>query len=291
MLPIPTSLTHHTNLPSFSQLQGYNAQKASFSRTIHIKQIGHALFTIPAYNESYLIPLPSLHIEGLIYGKPFVELNNCTYISSSSGYVAKIDYSGKGWVSGKKNSFTAVLYPQGKERDVLYTVEGQWSESFTIKAGSGHGLKKAEPIETYNAKTTKTTPLTVAPIEEQDPLESNRAWQTVAAAIMKSDMDTVHVEKSKIENSQRELRRKEAAEGREWQRRFFKRSSQASDPLFDQLAKFIPGERIEAEKTGGVWRFDESKKAERAGVGMGMPSGQAAPVAPLQQQPLAPAQP
>lgn len=244
-----------------TQLQGYNAQKASFSRTIHIKQIGHALFTIDAYNESYLITLPALHIEGLIYGKPFVELNNCTYISSSSGFVSKIDYSGKGWVSGKKNSFTATLYPAGKEKDILYTIEGQWTDSFTLKAGGGSALKKAEPIQTYNAKTSKTTPLTVAPLHQQDAMESNRAWQHVAAGIEKGNMDIVHVEKSKIENTQREMRRKEQAEGREWPRKFFKRSS-PPDPLFDHLAKSIPGERIEAEKTGGVWRFDESTRGQ-----------------------------
>lgn len=173
--------------------------------------------------------------------------------------MAKIDYSGKGWVSGKKNSFTATLYPTGKEKDILYTIEGQWTDTFTIKAGGGSGLKKADPIEIYNAKTAKTTPLQVAPIDQQDPLESNRAWQKVAEGIMKSDMDVVHIEKSKIEILQRELRRKEQAEGREWQRRFFRRSS-PPDPLFERLAKPIPGEKIEAEKTGGVWRFDETKK-------------------------------
>lgn len=177
--------------------------------------------------------------------------------------MAKIDYSGKGWVSGKKNSFTAVLYPTGKERDILYTIEGQWTDCFTIKSGGGSGLKKADPIETYNAKTTKTTPLQTAPLDQQDPYESNRAWQKVAEGIVKGDMDVVHVEKSKIENSQRELRRKEQAEGREWQRRFFKRSS-PPDRLFERLVKPIPGERIEAEKTGGVWRFDESKAQEGA---------------------------
>ena len=274
----------HTNI-TFPQLQGYNAQKASFSRTIHIKQIGHALFTIAAYNESYLITLPSLHIEGLIYGKPFVELNSCTYISSSSGYVAKIDYSGKGWVSGKKNSFTAVLYPEGKEKDILYTVEGQWTDSFTIKAGSGHGLKKAEAIDGYNARTTPTSPLIVAPLDQQDPYESNRAWEKVAAAIVKSDMDTVHVEKSKIENQQRELRRKEQAEGREWQRRFFKRSS-PPDPVFEKLVRPIPGEKIEAEKTGGVWRFDESKKEE--GAMQKVPTQGAGAEQQQQQQPQQP---
>lgn len=212
---------------------------------------------LDAYNEDYLITLPALHIEGLIYGSPFVELNKTTYISSSSGYVAKIDYSGKGWVSGKKNSFTATLYPAGKEKDVLYTVEGQWTDGFSIKEGSGK--KHDSPIDTYNAKTQKVTPLQVAPVEQQDPLESNRAWSRVAEAIRKGDLDTTSMEKSKIENSQREMRRQEQAEGREWERRFFTRVPGNQDPLFDRLARSI-GEKIESDKTGGVWRYAGDKK-------------------------------
>lgn len=236
--------------PDASQLQGYNAQKASFSRTIHVKQIGHAILELAPFNETYLITLPSLHIESLLYGNPFVELNKSTYIISSSGYVAKIDYSGKGWVSGKKNSFTASLYPAGKEREPLYTAEGQWTDSFTIHGGS---KKTAAAIDSYNAKAHKTTPLIVAPLDQQGPHESNRAWQHVAAAIKKSDMDTVGIEKSKIEIAQRELRKKEQAEGREWQRRFFKRLP-GPCPIFEKLARVV-GERIESDKTGGIWRF------------------------------------
>ncbi len=154
-------------------------------------------------------------------------------------------------MSGKKNSFTAVLHREGREKDVLYTIEGQWSESFLIKDG-----KTKHVIETYNAKGTPTTPLTVAPTEEQDPLESRRAWRQVAAAIQKGDMDTTGAEKSLIENQQRELRRKEQTEGREWDRRYFTRVSK--DPVFDALAPKI-GERSEPEKTGGIWRWDEKK--------------------------------
>lgn len=236
------------------RLQGYNAQKASFSRTIHVKQIGHALLHLDAYNEDYLITLPNIHIEGLIYGSPFVELSKATYISSSSGYVAKIDYSGKGWVSGKKNSFTATLYPEGREKETLYTVEGQWNEGFVIYEGGGK--KHGKQIEVFDHKNHRTTPLITAPIEEQDPLESNRAWRLVKEGILKGDMALVGQEKSKIEESQRELRRKEQAEGREWERRFFTRLN--GDPLFEKLAKPI-GEKIESDKTGGIWRFDGNK--------------------------------
>ena len=201
-----------------------------------------------------MITLPSLHIEGLIYGSPFVELNKFTTITSSSGYVAKIDYSGKGWVSGKKNSFTAVLYKEGKEKDILYSVDGQWNESFTIKKGSGK--RDSEVVEVYDSNKTKTTPLITPPLEEQDPRESKKAWKKIADAILKGDMDTTHVEKSKIEVAQRELRKREAAEGREWERTFFKKVP--SDPVWDKLAK-ATGEKIESDKTNGIWRFDAEK--------------------------------
>jgi len=82
----------------------------------------------------------------------------------------------------------------------------------------------------------------------------------VAEAITRGDMDTTSMEKSKIENSQRDLRKKEQAEGREWERKFF--TTVPNDPTFEKLAAAL-GERSETEKTGGMWRFDEGK-AERA---------------------------
>jgi len=235
-------------------LEGYNAQKASFARTIHVKQIGHAVLTIPAYDETYLISLPNLHIEGLIFGAPFVELNDSTYITSSSGYTAKIDYSGKGWLSGKKNSFTATLYPTKKEKDVLYSVSGQWTKTFEITE-----KKKGPIIETYDAEASATSPLIVASIEEQDPMESRRAWSKVAAGIADGNMDITGVEKTKIEVAQRELRQKEKEEGRTWERRYF--SLVETDKTLESLGPNI-GMTPEADKTGGIWRFDEAKLAK-----------------------------
>ncbi|CAD0085452.1 unnamed protein product [Aureobasidium vineae] len=212
------------------RLQGYNAQKASFGRTINVKQIGHAVLHIDEYDEDYLITLPALHIEGLITGSPYVELEKNTHIVSSTGYTCKIDYSGKGWVSGKKNSFTATMYPNGREKDVIYNAEGQWSGSFVIK--DAH--KKV-----------------------QDPLESRRAWYKVAEAINRGDMDTTSAEKSLIENQQRELRKTEKEQGSEWQRRFFNRVS--NSPRFDAMIHQVPGGSLEADKTNGVWEFDPAR--------------------------------
>lgn len=259
---ISEQVSHHPPVTAYSisnekhgvRLEGYNAQKASFARTIYVKQIGHAILHLDEFNEDYLITLPSLHIEGLITGAPYVELEKSSSIQSSSGFTAQIHYSGKGWVSGKKNTFSASLYPTGKESEILYKADGQWSEGFSIKDASKNTVKA------YNPKDTKVTPLTVAPIEEQDELESRRAWQKVATAIASGDMDTTAREKSIIENQQRDLRKKEREEKRDWERRYFSRVEKA--PGFEALAKKL-GESVDSDKTNGIWAFDE-KKAKAA---------------------------
>lgn len=259
------------------QLQGYNGQKASFSRTIHVKQIGHALLTLTPPNssepETYLITLPALHIENLIYGAPFVELGKFTHVASSSGYIAKIDYTGRGWLSGKKNSFTASLWKdgEGSEKNALYTLEGQWSDTFMIKEGPGSGSKmgSGKTPEIFKSSDVKLSKLHVAPLEEQDLLESRRAWSNVARSIERGDMDAASHYKSRIENAQRALRRKEASESRDWQRLFFTPVTDTNTDLekaFQQLVNMITSlgissswEGVASDKTAGVWRFDPAK--------------------------------
>ncbi|KAI5850357.1 hypothetical protein DFP73DRAFT_539088 [Morchella snyderi] len=256
---ISEQVSHHPPVTAYAiindkhgvKLEGYNGQKASFTRgTITVKQIGHAKYHLEEFNEDYVITLPSLHIEGIVYGSPYVELNKSSTITSSTGYVAKIEYSGKGWVTGKKNTFTATLSKEGS-KDILYTIDGQWTDSFIIKEG-----KSKKEFDLYNAKVSKTTPLYIAPLEKQDPLESRNAWAKVQSAIVNGDLETTSAEKTKIENEQRELRKKEKEEGREWERRYFTRVQE--DPVLKTLGD-KSGVVLEPEKTDGIWVFDNAK--------------------------------
>lgn len=256
------------NNKSGVQLEGYNAQKATFKSTIIVKQIGHAVLTVPIGSgdnqtvEQYLITLPSLHIEGLIFGAPFVELDGSTCITSSSGYSAKIDYSGKGWLSGKKNSVIATVYPTGKEKEILYNVTGQWTNKFEIYEGPAKKNSSSTLITTYDAAGTAQAELKIADLDRQHPLESRRAWTKVAEAIQKGDMDTVSIEKGKIENAQRELRNQERSQNRLWERRYFS-AVEGEDAVLENLGKLggvsTHGDR---DKTGGLWRFDADKAAK-----------------------------
>ncbi len=279
-----------TNKATGVQLEGYNAQKATFSRTINIKQIGHAVLTVPVPGtdgapapapDKYLITLPSLHIEGLLFGAPFIELDGASHIVSSTGYTARIDYSGKGWLSGKKNSVTAVLHPTGREKEVLYNVAGQWTKAFAIYKGAS-SKSSSNQVASYDPGQMPTLPLAVAPVDAQHPFESRRAWRHVAAAVAKGDLDTLSAEKSKIETAQREMRLRERAEGRTWEQRYFSAvplegasggNAEAGenadgepahgDPVLSSLAAFVGlSPTGDADKTGGLWRFDAAKAAK-----------------------------
>lgn len=156
-------------------------------------------------------------------------------------------------MSGKKNSFSATVFKEGHENGILYSIEGQWNDTFTIKQGS---YKHGTILETYRSSDHPISKLSLPPLEQQSERESKKAWKTVVNGILKGDLDSTSQEKSKIEIHQREMRKKEQAEGREWQRTFFSRAE--SHPVFEKLARNT-GEKLEAEKTGGVWRFDEGK--------------------------------
>lgn len=189
-----------------------------------------------------------MHLEGLIPPPPYPELDGHTFMQSSSGFTARIEYSGKGWLKGKKNSFTASLYPTGKDKDIFYTAEGQWTEKFSI-----HDVKNKSVIEMLNTSTSATTPLTVAPLDQQSPLESRRAWRDVVGGIEANDMDAVVHAKSKIENEQREMRKREAADGTEWRRKYFKKVERHERA--EELGRTV-AYRPEGERTGGIWVWD-----------------------------------
>ncbi|KAK9459902.1 uncharacterized protein V1516DRAFT_678340 [Lipomyces oligophaga] len=261
---VSEQVSHHPPVTAYGifndlygvELEGYNGQKVSVSAstlTISVRQVGHALLRISKFDELYYIQLPSLHIEGLFYGAPYVELEGKTVIQCSNGYKFVTEYSGKGYFSGKKNTFKGKLYGPDNSSTSLYTIQGQWSGKSTIRNDS---VKKSAEQPFYDASEHPVVPLTVKPIAEQAEYESNRAWEKVAAAVSVMDYDTIHVEKSKIENAQRALRKQEQDENREWQRLYFEQ--------VDDEGKYLQVTKLAGvEPDSKIWRFN--RRAFEAG--------------------------
>ncbi|CAH00492.1 oxysterol-binding protein related protein HES1 [Kluyveromyces lactis] len=271
-------VSHHPPITAYTifndknqvSLEGYNQVKASISKmSLNVKQYGHAILNFGKLNEQYLITLPPLHIEGLLAASPFVELEGKSYIQASNGLYCSIEFSGKGYFSGKKNSFKARIFKSfndsNDKHNALYTIAGQWSKISHISSGKS---KSGETVF-YDASKLSVETLTVKSIEEQHPLESRKAWQLVAAATKSGNFDLIHQEKTKLEEKQRELRREEEAKGIDWQRRWFKDYdySEKDPDTFTKLAilanisvKNLPSGTLVSEEKKDAnmlhWRFD-----------------------------------
>jgi len=232
----PITAYYISNPTKNISLQGHNAQKTSFSgASINVKQIGHATLTLTLPTgavEKYVITLPRLVIAGLLMGSPYIELAESSYIASSTGYLSTIEYSGRGYFSGKAHTFKATVTRPGFSDSgvvpTLYTFEGQWDSISRDKRTGREFTNVLSPKEE----------VTVNPIPvQEDAFESRRLWEKVATGIRTGDFETASREKSKIENEQRQMRKDEAAKGEKWQLKHFVKVE--SDPDYEKLGRLF----------------------------------------------------
>ncbi|CAG8470249.1 16826_t:CDS:2 [Acaulospora morrowiae] len=196
----PVSAIYLENKEAGVTANGHTGQKSSFKATaarIDITQVGHIIVRVRDYPDKYLITLPSLQILGLWRGAPYVELSGTSVIQSQN-YNIVIEFSGKGWLSGEKHTFNAVVR-RNSENHPLYTAGGNWSGKSVIENN-----QTKEKTEFFDVEGTNRTLPIIAPVEEQSPLESIRLWQFVAKAINEGDFVTASKLKGEIEQKQRD---------------------------------------------------------------------------------------
>ncbi|KAL3232205.1 Uncharacterized protein RNJ44_04121 [Nakaseomyces bracarensis] len=240
-------VSHHPPVTAYTifndknkvKLQGYNQVKAGFTKTLmlSVKQFGHTLLEVN--KESYLVTPPPLHIEGILMAAPFVELEGKSYLQSSTGLLCVVEFSGRGYFSGKKNSFKARIFKSAADsadkNKAIYTIQGQWSGTSKIsKLNPATGAQEEIGLF-YEADKVATEHLKVKSIEDQHPLESRKAWKDVAEAITTGDMDKITKTKTELEQKQRDLRKEEEAKGICWERRWFKDFDYSETPSKDYL--------------------------------------------------------
>ena len=236
--------------------EGFTRQEITFSGSVNIQQIGHAVLHLDEYDEDYLVPLPNVKVKGILTGGPYPELNGSYSIVASSGYIAEIDFSGKGMlgIGGKKNAIHAAMYSTSDKsrKEPIFTAEGSWSESFTLKDRNG------KDIDHYDMSSARSSECRTAPLSQQDPWESRKAWQGVINALDTRNMQGVANHKSELENAQRALRKRPETSEDSWEPVFFRKDS--SEPVASRLMALV-GQELDADATCGVWRFDLEKAA------------------------------
>lgn len=247
----PVTACYLWNAKHGVRAEGFTRQEITFSGSVNIQQIGHAVLHVDAFDEDYLVPLPSVKVKGILTGGPYPELNGSYSIVSSSGCVAEVDFSGTKMLGlgGEKNHVHAAVYGAGDQQKSkpLYSVEGNWAQSFNFMDADG------KTMETYDIASAPSAECRTAPLDEQDPWESRKAWEGVIDAIHAGDMQAVSDNKSSLENAQRALRKESDTSEEAWKPLFFRKDDR--DPVAEDLLKVV-GKRLDVDATCGIWRFD-----------------------------------
>ncbi|KAF1839427.1 Oxysterol-binding protein [Decorospora gaudefroyi] len=233
--------------------QGFTEQEITFSGSVSIKQRGYAIVHVDRFEEDYLLPLPDIKVKGLLSAVPHPELHGEYSLISSSGYVSHIKFlAGKSSLllgsSGPKHAFEASVFHADRPRDTLYSVEGVWNAEFVIR-----DARTGAEVEAFDVRTVPQQRLSVSDIGDQDPWESRRAWSEVVDALRQGDMKGVTRAKSVVENGQREMRKEEEAQGRQFEPVFFKRVE--SDAVFERLVTHDTG-GFSVDRQAGFWKVD-----------------------------------
>ncbi|KAJ1336062.1 oxysterol-binding protein-related protein 9/10/11 [Microdochium nivale] len=214
--------------------EGYVAQETTFSATggVRVSQVGSVIIRDSNHGESHLMTLPAMLLKGLLTGRPYPELDGCCYISSSSGYLATVGFTGtNSFGMGKKNSFNAKICSvreddgqsagAGNKQKPIYEVSGQWTGRMTVKDG-----RTGKVVEEFDVDDIPLSEAQLPPRERQSPWESRRAWHDVIEGIRLGNMERIARRKDAIETAQRQMREAERSAGIEWPRMFFQNKQQ-----------------------------------------------------------------
>lgn len=243
--------------------EAYSTQHTSLSGTsVVVRQSGHAILTVDKYKESYLFPFPDVYAKNVLTGSPYPELYGTYQLFSTSGWTAEITFGGKSknpFSSSERNEFEASIYKyKDASKKAAFTMKGIWSDSWTINDGTGKQISSYKLADPAN----KPVSMQMAPLNQQSPWESRRAWQGVAEPLTKGDFSTALDAKSKLENAQREMRKQEKAAGKTWESAFFRKVDESQETALTALLSDLKGSVDTKEIIGsnGCWRFDPSKE-------------------------------
>lgn len=202
----------------------------------------------------------------MLTGSPYPELNGTYKIFSTSGLTAEINFGSttRNLLSGnQRNMFHASIYhTKDSSKTKLYELSGSWSDSWKVKDGKGKELYTYDLADAKN----QPSPMILATPEKQSPWESRGAWRDVAEPLKTGDYQKALSAKSKLENAQREMRKREKAEGKRWETGFFYKvdveanTSNGSGKLAQLMEAVGNDEQIRRMLgTDGCWRFDQEK--------------------------------
>lgn len=165
--------------------------------------------------EEYVINLPTVYARGILFGTMMLEMGDqVTVKCEKTDLICEIDFKTKGFFSGTYNTIGGKIKCISTG-ECLYDISGKWTDVMYLKKKNG------EREVFFDARTAAITRKIVAPEAQQNENESRRLWSKVTAAILSRNLDQATIEKSVIEDGQRQAAKERESEGIDWTPKYF----------------------------------------------------------------------
>ncbi|KIY45736.1 Oxysterol-binding protein [Fistulina hepatica ATCC 64428] len=166
----------------------------------------------------YVVTMPNMYARGILFGKMVLELGDtCQARNDRHGLLCDIEFKTKGFFSGIYNAIAGRVRC-GQED--IGEISGRWSHIMEFKDNRTNKKRVLfDAVKDGQKISTKWVP----PQSEQEPNESRRLWADLTKAIINKDMEAATEAKSKVEDAQRDRRRRLEESSAAHVPRFFKK--------------------------------------------------------------------
>lgn len=189
---------------------------------------------------------PTTMIKNIIAGETYAEPTGSVTIKSSNGYKAVAEFAKGGMWNGRSEGVIVKAF-DNRKKELTYSVEGNWTESFTLKTKSTEKTiwQAGELLPQYQKKFGFTefagTLNKITEMEKGKLAPTDSRNRPDLQLYEKGDTDTAETLKNKLEQDQRDRRKQLETAGEEHIPKFFK--LKGNGPVDEAEWEFIQGEK------------------------------------------------
>ncbi|TRY77596.1 hypothetical protein DNTS_024420, partial [Danionella cerebrum] len=231
---IAEQVSHHPPVSAFyisNKKDGFSisgsilAKSKFYGNSLSAILDGKARLLFLSRDEEYIITMPYAHCKGILYGTMTLELGGkITIECEKTQCYTELEFKLKPFLGSSCN----VNQISGKIRmgeDILATVDGHWDNKVLLtEKKTGHQEVLWNPGADIRSQRLKRRVVTM---DQQEPFESQRLWRHVTRAITDRDQNRATLEKSVLEEAQRQEARDRAE--RPWNPRLFSLATDSNE--------------------------------------------------------------
>jgi len=232
----PITALHLQNRALGVHLNSYTAPEPRFwGNSLEVKLKGCIRITLDSHDdEEYLITRPVVNMTGFLAGRQRLEFHGpAQIICEKTGLTADLEFKARGMMGrGDQHAISGRIYKTTPDNEndvanILYTFDGFWDNQVTLT-----DVQTGETSTLFNYNTVKANKnmLPILPdLDELEPSFSTVVWAECSDAIWRANTSDANAAKRKVEDHQRELKKKRKENNKEWIHHYFRKRPDGKD--------------------------------------------------------------